>query len=354
MLKILPLLLITSASYAGNTSFLQIAKDVPKDQQALLQSDLDRLNNGKSINVTDPNFNRVMDMSGPVTGDSLLTWLSQRIRYVVSGDLDLQQSFYVEDKSYSFQNPGVTPDIPEVPKRPDNGPDKNGRKVVTVMTNIGGAVYVIGKQQDMLLGLKIPGVGKVPVSSPRVGVLQVGEGLFMVRKGVQKVQDVDASMERLSTLFHEARHSDGNGKTLGMLHDICPEGHNLEGYAACDFSLNGSYSVGAQVGKVLAENCKECTAAQKENLRLDYLDSFSRVITEKKDAAADYNDDAYDVLRKSCADLKKLGLKDLPEICSKLEQAQNQPKGAPGIKAQYLDSRPEGKIEKHRGFFGLF
>lgn len=350
MLKVLPLLLASSVSFAGVPS-LQTSSDVPQEHKALLQTDLQRLS-GKSVNITDPNFARVMDMSGPVNGDTMLAWLSDRVHYVVSGSFDFKTSYYVEQKNYNYQNPGVIPDIPKLVKQPDSGkPDASGKQVVTVMTNIGGGLYIAGKQSNILLGLNLPGIGKVPLSSPRVGVLQVGQGLFMVPKG-ENVQDIDNSLQRLATLFHEARHSDGNGKTLAMGHAICPEGHAFAGYAACDFSLNGSYSVGAQAGKVLTENCTECTAAQKESLRLNYVDSFSRVITEKKEDGGFNIDEATKATLKSTCDLlKKQSPGNIPAICQDI----NSPAAANAAvtKATYLDSRPEGTLEKHHGLFGF-
>lgn len=362
MIKILPLLLASSVSFAGGSSFLTVANDVPKEQKKLLESDLDRLST-MSLAGADANFSRVLDFSGPVTAKNLLDWLSLRIRYVVSSDMELNKSAYIEERSYSYQNAGITPDIPESSKKPgnDGGPSNgggaaDGPKVMVVMSNVGGALYIAGKSSGALLGLKIPGVGKVPASSPRVGILQVGEGLFKIRATKEsKIEDVDASLMRLGTLFHEARHSDGNGKNIGMLHAICPEGHAYAGYGACDFSLNGSYSVGAHITKVLTESCRDCSPTKKEGLRLDYLDSFSRVITEKAAPGAENELQSLLILRDSCDTIKGVKGIKTPEFCKDIDQRIADAQAGKGgtIKAQYLNSSPEGKLEKHRGLFGF-
>lgn len=358
MIKLLPFIFISSVSFAGNSSFLSIANDVPKDQRKMLEGDLERLAE-TSLLVKDPIISRVMDISQPVTNKNLLSWLSQRVRYIVNEDFDFESKYYIEKRAYAYENPGLLPDLPKLVKDPEVDARPDGSRVSTVMTNLGGALYIAGKSSGALLGLKIPGVGKVPVSSPRSGVLMVGKGLFQLRGSKEsKVTDVDASYLRLSTLFHEARHSDGNGKTLGMMHVPCPKGHNYEGFAACDFSLNGSYSVGAQTGKMFAENCKTCTAAQKEVLRLDYLDSFSRVVTEIKDMNSNPAQELsfLETLKNGCDLLKKVDSPNLPSHCGhdldrRITEARRGKQKT--LKAPYLDSRPEGKIEKHRGFFGF-
>lgn len=86
------------------------------------------------------------------------------------------------------------------------------------------------------------------------------------------------SLGRMAVFFHEARHSDGNGKSLGFFHAVCPSGHDFQGSYACDRNLNGPYSIGAQMMKEFIKNCDECSVSEKEQMRLRYLDSMNRVL----------------------------------------------------------------------------
>ena len=319
---------------AEPSSFLKIANDVPKDQSQLLKEDVNRLSNFKGSYV-DKEMSVVMGFSGPVTSKNLLQWLSDRVQYVVSEKIDLEKSLVVLAQKHRYENPGILPDMPaekEKTNNTDTSPSaEKEREVMTVMTNIGGALYTVGKQSGMLLGFKIPGQGVAKMSSPRTGVIQIGKGLFALRSKDANAspRDLERSYFRLSTLFHEARHSDGNGKTLSFFHNLCPKGHAYEDYYACDRSLNGSYSVGAYVTRALTENCADCTPAQKEVMRLEYVDSFSRVIREWSDV------NPYDGALKEICD-KMMDLKmPLPE-CDKFK--------TPAVKqAIMLDARPEGK-----------
>ncbi|MBK9321989.1 MAG: hypothetical protein IPM97_03350 [Bdellovibrionaceae bacterium] len=349
MLKLLPLLLISSVSFAGSASILKMADDIPKDQQTLIQSDLNRLA-GMSFVVSDEKFSKVLDFNGPVRSDTMLGWLSERIKYVVRSDFAVAKAAYIENERYEYQNPRILPTLPDNVKPVDEASVADDKKVMTVMTNIGGVLYIAGKQMGSLLGLNIPGIGKVPSTSPRVGILQIGPGLFAARRGdkVGDPQSIDASLNRLGTLFHEARHSDGNGANVGMLHIACPAGHAYAGYAACDFSLNGSYSVGGHAIKVLGESCTSCTVSQKEALRLRYLDSFSRVISEIPDKNASSQEKYLKVMADSCEIFRRNKVEIPKEIDCKKIDAQIAGAKHQTIKAQYLDSKPEGFVEKRR------
>ena len=344
------------------SSFLTVSNDVPREQANLIKSDLQRLST-LPISVTNPEFAKVLDMSPAITNTAMLEWLAQRIHYVVNEDFEIsEKNMSLSQDKYNFQNPGIFPDLPTGMKSPGANPGNAGTvKVQTVMSNIGSAVYLAGKMSDALISVKIPGkFSKVPMTTPRIGILQVGKGMFSRSKGqpaTSSMQDLDSSLMRLGTLFHEARHSDGNGKSLGMLHAKCPEGHAFEGYGACDFSLNGSYSVGAVVGKIFAETCATCTVGQKESLRLDYLDSYSRVITEKaapdsvdKGNLAGMTADMLRTMKGTCEILLKYGpTADSIELCAGIDQkianasaANQSPPPKLMIKAQFVDSRPEG------------
>lgn len=110
-------------------------------------------------------------------------------------------------------------------------------------------------------------------------------------------------MGRISTLVHEARHSDCTGgvKTSLVnsyiranisgaqpnapytsaclhLHNACPAGHDLEGISACDTHLWGAYAIGAMFSLLVDTKCENCTDEEKAEAALDSQDQFDRVL----------------------------------------------------------------------------
>lgn len=338
---------------SDSSTFLKFSSDVTADQQTLVRSDINRLT-AKNLNIVDASMSQIMGLPQAITSANMLSWLSDRIQYVVSQDFDLEKNLYiVQNSGFQYENPDVLPDLPDVGSVKSPSDDSSSSsKVVMVMANIGGGIYLEGKANKVLLDVQAPGLGDIPMTSPRIGLLQVGQGLFALlgpqRNQVNPPPDIhnpDSAYMRLSTLFHEARHSDGNGKSLGFLHIICPAGHPYEGYAACDDSLNGAYTVGAIVGKTLAENCSECSVAQKESLRLNYLDSFSRIIkvfhphpidaTKMKELQA---------IKEACDKLGKVAQFLAGKQCASVdaEIAEMEKNAAVVIQATNWDPRPEG------------
>jgi hypothetical protein len=223
---------------------------------------------------------KVKDLS-PAT---LQGWLEKRVRYIVDNGFELKSAVYeVTDDSFSY------PLMDQIPN-PNQGFAAADKKAV-VMSNLGGGVYFALKKYSkmkseetqkpvsVLAGLHIGGeIGDIKVSSPRVGLLQIGDGLFPSESEFGTSQNLSLGVFRAGTLFHEARHSDGQGKSLAFLHANCPEGHKYADMAACDFSSNGPYTIGAKIQKKLMDQCAQCSVIGKEILRIRFLDLSSRVI----------------------------------------------------------------------------
>ena len=157
--------------------------------------------------------------------------------------------------------------------------------VVVVATNIGTAIWyqsVADRVPD--IGLII-GTTSVPIKNSRVGLIQLG-----------KDYSDFIPLFRISTLIHEARHSDCTGglaaddivrlhlgkaplsNTCGHLHSECPAGHDYENLHACDDHPWGAYSVQF---KFLAAYIKSCTSCsiKEQNLALAlFADATSRVL----------------------------------------------------------------------------
>lgn len=94
------------------------------------------------------------------------------------------------------------------------------------MTNIGAVLYQTGKDMGDLYSFRMDGIGSVVVKSPRTGILKIGSIYFnelyeddsMSASSLKFIH----SLYRMATLFHEARHSDGHGDSLGFFHVKCP------------------------------------------------------------------------------------------------------------------------------------
>jgi hypothetical protein len=321
-----------------------VAGNVPKNQSKLLLQDLQHLH-ALSMRSTDEELLQLMELNEANAG-TLSQWLAARVQYVVGEELDLEKAVYLAAERHPYENPSLMPEL-ELPSgaRPFMEP-AGGTKPVTVMSNLGTALYTVGKMQGVLIGFRVPGSSSVSISSPRTGIIQIGEGHFlpmMKRFGLPgaNLESEAYKLFRLATLFHEARHSDGHGKSLGFAHALCPAGHDYAGTNACDRNLNGPYTVGALITRNLLQNCATCSAAEKEALKLEALDSFSRVIREtvrNTGPGERAEEEICRILRDLNRDLSTPT--ELPDLCKDVTPREP---GRTVIPSTFWDPRPEGR-----------
>jgi len=190
-------------------------------------------------------------------------WLETRVQYVINDSTSASKLVSVS-KNHQFENPGILPPAFR----------EGANKGSVVMANVGALFYLMGKKKGELLGINADGVGTIPFTSPRAGILIIGDGLLGV---VPANQPNAVRAFQLATLLHEARHSDGNKETAGFLHAKCPAGHDYAGQSACDDNLNGPYRIDSLTTKALMNSCVGCSAVERSNLRILYLDSETRV-----------------------------------------------------------------------------
>lgn len=232
-------------------------------------------------------------------------WLNDRVNYVIEENalsifkLLVKRAIYVEQDSVAYPNGNVLP-YSQNPANQFLAKDFVAKEEgMVVMSNMGAALYMGGKSEKKLYGMKVSrGLLKkqikVTIDSPRAGVIQVGEGLFDPRLTVnpENEKSMANSLNRLATFFHEARHSDGNGVSLAFAHSKCMAGHDMEGQYACDENLNGPYTVGAVMMTEMIKSCDEtCSPRDVEVLKAIALDSASRIIhtTRKGVPATDWD-----------------------------------------------------------------
>lgn len=276
---------------------IRLSAEIAQDQQQRILADLNYLADSQ-IRSQDPNTTRVLGIK-ELTSETLTRWIAERISVIVSDTLDLSQVVRKLPENYLYPNPDLLPrlgtkgfssDIAASMSRPvlevegkSNVIKISGGASATLMTNIGVGIYLKGKTKNVLYAMEIPGLPLIKIQSPRVGIVRVGDEYFapsLKNFGAEEenVHTEAYIIQRLGTLFHEARHSDGHGISLGFAHAECPVGHDFEGFKACDRSQNGSYTVGALMIQAFLKTCKNCSVAEREALKLKALDSFNRVL----------------------------------------------------------------------------
>lgn len=223
-----------------------------------------------------------------VNSQTLSQWLMERITYIYPDDNEPLRFAFIVPKEKRIYQLSV-----------DTGAGQG-----VAASNIGGGLYSIYLDQrsqgvDGLL-MKFND-SYLPFLSPRTGVMQIGPNFFdksdsldtkdPSKRGFRTLK----SIYRLSVLFHEARHSDGNaaGETLSFAHVTCPADGSVaeeyEGLPACDDKSNGAYAFGGKVLKALESVCDGvCSARELSVLESIQLDVISRLVVE--DTEANYGD----------------------------------------------------------------
>lgn len=128
------------------------------------------------------------------------------------------------------------------------------------------------------------------ISSTRIGVMQIGDPYVGL-----------TTIEQVTILVHEARHSDCTGGTLASdierwrsgliplnhacahLHALCPPGHPLAGEYACDEHPWGAYIIGAIYAAAISVTCSSCTETQKAIAEISSMESLTRLLYDLGD-----------------------------------------------------------------------
>ena len=174
-------------------------------------------------------------------GNTLFQWMEERIKYILSENYDLV-----------------------------------ARKGEIYAMNYGLHRFVLLlEKRTRFSKVAIPGHREVEVTSPRVGNVKLSKEFSGRFVNTEKNISLAQSIIRLGILLHEARHSDGNGPSLGFEHVKCP---NMDdGRSNCDYSNNGPYTVEALFLKMALENCSECSVFEREAITLFIEDSEKRL-----------------------------------------------------------------------------
>lgn len=349
------ILLALDASAAKYDLDITLSTGISRAHRKAIAKDLAVLENLNFKTAADSETLKVLGID-KLNSLVLSNWLEDRVKYIIEDTSSklIRKRIRIEERLYNFENPSarVTLEIAAAKLA-------NSSASVTVMSNIGSLMYFSGKSEQILYSYPVrSGVLKkeyVKVSSPRSGLIMIGEGLFNRRYDFDR-ENVKAkvnSLKRLTTFFHEARHSDGSKSSLAFFHAICPTGHDFAGLSACDRNLNGPYAVGAQITKELLKNCITCTDDAKERMKLRYLDSLNRIIkiTTK---ISEVDSKKIEKLEEDQSQIKFLleiisqedrveALKEMKRLEKEILAISSNEGNMIQVASKYLDATPEGK-----------
>jgi hypothetical protein len=228
----------------GNIRF---DRSIPRADYVLIAKDFHSIRSMTFDHAKSSSVIQVMKLKD-ASASGVLAWLEDRVKYI----LDKEGYLYGTSSS-----PGVQAD------------------------NYGAMMYALDlKYPGSGFGVvDIHGTGTVIITSPRAGLVRLGPGLFDAEKDLSSHKiAISLSLHRLGTFYHEARHSDGNGRSLTFSHELCPPGHDLADKYACDKSTNGPYTIGALFQKAAMDSCSSCSIMGKSVLKMYIADSLSRVL----------------------------------------------------------------------------
>jgi hypothetical protein len=250
--------LFNKSEYSG----IKFDSSVTEEQKQQLISDLQVIGSLTFNGVTQGDLDKINLVS--LSTDSLNQFLLDRVKYIVGEGYDSSTQKIIISNNFPY--------YPTKWASLDSFVDR----VVTVMTNTGSAVYLSGKESNTLYSLKIGG-DEVPINSPRAGVIKIGEGLFSNSRTKNFSSDsLAARLIRLSTLFHESRHSDGNGTNAAFPHAQCTSG-DFSGYYACEANINGPYNLEAMLLKHFYRSCYGCSESELSALQVSAADAANRL-----------------------------------------------------------------------------
>lgn len=235
---------------------LSFDSTVYNNYQEIIRKDLEILSNAGLTDSSDTDTLGINSFDNA----NLSHWLSDRVKVIVGPYYT--ESKYIEKTSVQY---------------PEISLEYTTMTSATTMRNVGAGIYATGRQYGRLYSVYINGIKSV-VNSPRVGIIKIEDGFLSARR-VSESSDMDDvnSYLRISVLFHEGRHSDGNGADVGLLHASCDSGDYFGQYA-CDRYTNGPYSVARVILEKFRKICKHCNSKEKKALDLNIADNASRVL----------------------------------------------------------------------------
>lgn len=212
--------------------------------------------------LSDLNFLKAMEFRGPsaiklqqllglntLSGASLFSWLEERVQTLLDPSFEFQKNTH-----YAFNK----------------------------------SISLLSVYNNPFANLEVPGFGSIEINSQRIGVVLLGNIFFDTPTLLEGVDIKNSyTIQRLSTLIHEARHSDGRENSFGFFHIECPKGHPEAGEPNCDPCNNGAYRVQMHFVQSAIESCDECNFFDKTILGFHSNSHFNRVLPNANECNAD-------------------------------------------------------------------
>ncbi|MBS1983904.1 MAG: hypothetical protein JST16_07005 [Bdellovibrionales bacterium] len=278
----------------GASVSMHLESTIPREQAAMFMADLDLIGH---LELSDsPDLRKIMGLKSLST-QAVGGWLNDRVKYIIdekSNLDDVDGVSLIAKPGQHFPQPDKLPPISamalvikKLKMSALNRELSPFSDSITLASNSGAGLYMTGKAADLKISDNGDITGSVyslqidnelvAVQSPRTGIMQIGAGHFhpFINKDVNALSN---QIMRISTLLHEAHHSDGQGHSLGFAHIRCPKGHDLAGKFACDLAYNGPYTLDALFVKASLRACANCSAAEIEKLKLLAADSLGRYV----------------------------------------------------------------------------
>jgi hypothetical protein len=286
---------ILGCTGCSNQVSLTFDSSVPPDQQAYIQGDLAQLNSLSIPSNPNSGDSALLDLSD-FSNQSMNGWISARSKYIIGQNFDSTDNVTTLANGISYTPTlfselglaGLTASAGDSPSGSTRSPtgrlgddsglsdNSNSSNVETVMLNFGASIYLSGKQNSVIYSIQVAGT-TVTDNTPRVGVVQIGPGLFDNNELSSSAPNSLAnSCLRLQTLFHESAHTNGNGANAGFPHAMCNSGP-YAGYYACEGNINGPYAIGRVFLTQCYYACSGCNSGDLEGITAYIADLASRM-----------------------------------------------------------------------------
>lgn len=263
----------------------------------LVQQDVQKISslNSAGPQAFDGRYNGYFtQIFGGTSGANVLNYFNTRVKYFISSNDDA----HLETQSRSGSLPAFLND--------DSNDTNSDVRVGAI--NIGFSYWFSGliKNEYYIIDLNQQ---RIPVDSPRVGIIQLGDGYTEIGFDTNGNQVHIPSEYRQAILMHEARHSDCTGGltdadiasakqlegttdfpsnysriSCGHLHVVCPASHSYAGYYACDKEAWGAYAVGAVYSDALTTS--SLSDSDEQIMAEAALDNYDRLLVDAKDMLA--------------------------------------------------------------------
>ncbi len=281
---------ILSAIILQSVWALEFDRSLPLEQRQIIQSDLENLcrlnydSQSEGARKAKKTLQGIFEME-EVNCQELKNWLFDRVKWITGG-FDFQERIIIQRDESSLLNFLAWRYFYF----------SQGRIIETVdeyayAMNVGGFLFEILQRVETNKWFFPFRFGEfqtwfkfirddareiwLPITTPRVGIVRLSPRLFDGEE-----DSLAGSIFRISTLFHEARHSDGHGEHSTFPHNIsCP---NSSLPVGCDSVLNGAYGVQFTFLHYAIQTCDSCSEREKEVLAQHAVTDFDKIDTKSK------------------------------------------------------------------------